>query len=265
VDVAAWLRDLGLEQYAGTFRDNAIDGDVLPELTEEHLRELGLPLGHRLKLLRAIAVLRRPSDTNAFRAPEADAPNAIPAHSDLAPSPAERRQLTLMFVDLVDSTALSARLDPEEMGQLLKAYSAAVTREVARFEGYVAKLMGDGILAYFGWPMAHEDDAERATRAGLAVVQAVGAIRVPGGGALACRAGIATGLVVVGDLIGEGTAQERAVIGETPNLAARLQELAPPGAVVIGTGAGVSGTLRESTRGSVRGAARRQRDAARWP
>ena len=149
---------------------------------------------------------------------------------------AERRQLTVMFVDLVGSTALSARLDPEEMREVLRAYQNTVTGEIARFDGHVAKLMGDGVLAYFGWPRAHEDDAERAVRAGLAIVEAVGRLSTPAGEPLAARVGIATGLVVVGDLVGEGAAREEAVVGETPNLAARLQEAAAPGAVVVADG-----------------------------
>ena len=138
-----------------------------------------------------------------------------------------------MFVDLVGSTELSQRLDPEDMRDVILAYQQAVSREIARYEGRVAKLMGDGVLAYFGWPQAHEDDAERAVRAGLAAATATAGLTAPGGKPLAARVGIATGLVVVGDLIGEGAAQEEAVVGDTPNLAARLQALAEPGAVVI--------------------------------
>ena len=141
-----------------------------------------------------------------------------------------------MFVDLVGSTALSARLDPEEMREVLRAYQNTVTGEIARFDGHVAKLMGDGVLAYFGWPRAHEDEAERAVRAGLAIAEAVGRLATPAGEPLAARVGIATGLVVVGDLVGEGAAREEAVVGETPNLAARLQEAAAPGAVVVADG-----------------------------
>jgi class 3 adenylate cyclase/predicted ATPase len=214
LDIAAWLEGLGLGTHAELFRAHAIDAEVLADLTEADLEKLGLPLGHRKKLLRAIAGLAPPP------------PHPAP------PRAAERRQLTVMLVDLVGSTALSARLDPEELAELLKVYQNTVTGEITRFEGHVAKLMGDGVLAYFGWPRAHEDEAERAVRAGLAIVEAVA--RIEGGGApLACRVGIATGLVVVGDLVGEGSAQEEAVVGETPNLAARLQGLAPPGNIVI--------------------------------
>jgi class 3 adenylate cyclase/predicted ATPase len=138
-----------------------------------------------------------------------------------------------MFVDLVGSTGLSARLDPEELREVIRAYHATVSAEIARFQGHVAKLMGDGVLAYFGWPKAHEDEAERAVRSGLAVVEAVGRLATPAVEPLSARIGIATGLVVVGDLIGEGEAAERSVVGETPNLAARLQALAAPGSVVV--------------------------------
>ncbi len=233
MDVAAWLRSLGLDQYDPAFRDNDVDAEVLATLTADDLRELGVAsLGHRKKLLAAIAALSPESGTAA----EAVA-NANPAES-IAPDPslkvfAERRHLTVMFVDLVGSTALSSRLDPEDMRDIIAAYHDAVSAGVKRFEGYVAKLMGDGVLAYFGWPRAHEDEAERAVRAGLAIVHAVEKLKERAGHTLAARVGIATGLVVVGDLVGEGAAQEEAVVGETPNIAARLQQLAPPGAVVI--------------------------------
>ena len=221
LNVDDWLQGLGLAQYADLFRANDIDGDLLGGLTGDDLRDIGIAsLGHRKKLLGAIAALAA--------APEATVPRRTPS----AP---ERRQLTVMFVDLVGSTALSTRLDPEAMSEVLRGYQNAVAGEVSRFEGLVAKLMGDGVLAYFGWPRAHEDEAERAARAGLAIVAAVA--RLSGGGeALACRVGIATGLVVVGDLVGEGAAQEQAVVGDTPNLAARLQALAEPGQVVVAEG-----------------------------
>jgi class 3 adenylate cyclase/predicted ATPase len=220
VDIAAWLRGLGLERYAETFRAHHIDADVLAELSEDDLKELGVEaLGDRKRLLRAVAAL-----------PPRGGPAAV---LPPFPSGAERRQLTVMFVDLVGSTALTARLDPEEMSELLRRYRDAVVGALARFEGHVAKFMGDGVLAYFGWPKAHEDEAERAVRAGLKVCAAVAALQGPDGQPLAVRVGIATGLVVVGELLGAGTAQERAVIGETPNLAARLQAEARPHEVVI--------------------------------
>src|SRR5207237_9465809 len=148
---------------------------------------------------------------------------------------AERRQLTVMFCDLVGSTALSARLDPEELREVIAAYHRAVAEVVGRFDGFVAKYMGDGVLVYFGYPRAHEDDAERAVRAGLGVIDCVGRLDVQSI-ELRARVGIATGLVVVGDLIGEGSAREQSVVGETPNLAARLQALAEPDTVVIAAG-----------------------------
>src|SRR6516225_5312568 len=146
---------------------------------------------------------------------------------------AERRQLTVMFCDLVGSTALSVRFDPEELREELRAYQNAVSGVVARYDGFIAKYMGDGVLAYFGYPQAHEDDPERAVRAGLEIAAAVTSLETRGTERLAVRIGIATGLVVVGDLVGEGSAQEQAVVGETPNLAARLQALAEPGQIVL--------------------------------
>ena len=198
MDVAVWLRGLGLGQYESAFRENNIDGDLLSRLTTDDLKEIGVvSIGHRRKILDAIAILRAPG---TLAEPPAQLSGAIP--SKPARSISERRQLTVMFVDLVGSTALSSQLDPEEMREVLRAYQSAVAEEVARLEGHVAKLMGDGVLCYFGWPRAREDEVERAVRAGLAVVQAVGRLRTPSGDPLACRAGIATGLAAVGDLIG---------------------------------------------------------------
>jgi predicted ATPase/class 3 adenylate cyclase len=215
-----WLRGIGLEQYAQTFRDNAIDADVLCDLTDEHLRELGLPLGARLKLLRAVAALRTGQTPVS---PEITTPAAR--------TDAERRQVTVMFSDMVGSTALSARMDPEDLREVISAYQKCVAETVGRFGGFVAKYMGDGVLIYFGYPQAHEDDAERAVRAGLELVSAVGAVETHS--PLQTRVGIATGLVIVGDLIGSGASQEQAIVGETPNLAARLQGRAEPNSVVI--------------------------------
>jgi len=219
MDIAAWLRGLGLAQYEPAFRENAIDDTILPSLTAEDLRELGVALiGHRRKLLDAIAALR------------AEAPAASPAATGPASAP-ERRQLTVMFCDLVGSTALSTRFDPEDLREVIGAYHRVVADTVARFAGFVAKYMGDGVLIYFGYPAAHEDDAERAVRAGLAVVDALQGLDAPV--SLQVRLGVASGLAVVGDLIGAGAAQERGVVGETPNLAARLQAMAEPGTLVI--------------------------------
>jgi class 3 adenylate cyclase len=226
MEVAAWLQSLGLERYEPLFRDNEIDWEVLPQLTSEDLREIGVvAIGHRRKLLDAIAALGAETPV-----PVRAAPRDAPAQTD-----AERRQLTVMFCDLVGSTALAARLDPEDLREVIAAYHRAVAEVVAGFDGFVAKYMGDGVLVYFGYPRAHEDDAERAVRAGLDVIDAVGRLDVKSV-KLEARVGIATGLVVVGDLIGEGSSQEQSVVGETPNLAARLQALAEPDAVVIAAG-----------------------------
>jgi len=211
LDIGEWLRGLGLQSYEQTFRDNGIDLELLPQLTADDLKEIGVQaVGHRRKILGAIG------STEAR-----------------APASAERRQLTLVFVDLVGSTDLSRRLDPEELREIMRAYQNTVAGEITRLGGHVAKFLGDGVLAYFGWPQASEDATERAVRAGRAAVAAVGGISASAGNLLAARVGIATGLVVVGDLLGEGAAKEEAVTGETPNLAARLQQAAEPGSVVI--------------------------------
>jgi class 3 adenylate cyclase/predicted ATPase len=222
VDIVEWLRGLGLEKYAPAFAENAINWDVLPQLTADDLKEIGVAaVGDRRRLLAAIATLRG---------------SAVPAAPTAVLSPdesgaAERRQLTVMICDLVGSTPLATRYDPEDLREIVGAYHRCVADTVGRFGGFVAKYMGDGVLIYFGYPEAHEDDAERAARAGLATIEAVGqlATQEP----LNLRIGIATGLVVVGDLIGAGAAQERGVVGETPNLAARLQALARPGTLVV--------------------------------
>ncbi|MGC2203769.1 MAG: adenylate/guanylate cyclase domain-containing protein, partial [Stellaceae bacterium] len=197
MDIAGWLRGLGLEQYEPAFRENDIDGEVLQRLTAEDLRDLGIAsVGHRRRLLDAIKAL--PADSApTFAAPRIE-------------TGAERRQLTVVFCDLAGSTSLSARLDPEDLRDVLGAYHKAVAEVVAGFEGYVAKYMGDGVLVYFGYPRAHEDDAERAVRAGLEIEAAVSSLETRGTERLAVRIGIATGLVVVGDLVGEGSAQEQA-------------------------------------------------------
>ena len=227
MDVAEWLRDLGLEQYAPAFRDNDIDGEVLRRLTGEDLRELGVrSIGHRRRLLDAIS---------ALGAVLADVASAAASFAVPPQAEAERRQLTVMFCDLVGSTALSARLDPEDLREVIAAYHRAVAKVVAEADGFVSRYMGDGVLVYFGYPQAHEDDAERAVRAGLGAVDAVRSLDVKSV-KLQTRVGIATGLVVVGDLIGHGSAQEQSVVGETPNLAARLQALAEPDTVVIAAG-----------------------------
>jgi class 3 adenylate cyclase/predicted ATPase len=230
VDIPAWLEDLGLGQHARAFRDNDIDAALLPTLTADDLRELGITsLGHRKRLLAAIAALNGRADARPLAAPLA----ALAPRSGSAPLQAERRQLTVMFVDVVGSTTLAAELDPEDMAEVIRAFQDACAGVITRFEGLVAQYAGDSVLAYFGYPRAHEDDAERAVRAGLDLIDAVGRLTPRAGGALQVRVGIATGLVVVGDLAGEGGTREDAVIGGTPNLAARLQTLAAPGAVLI--------------------------------
>ena len=219
MDIGRWLQSLGLERYVQAFDENHIDAEVLASLTADDLIGLGVTsVGHRRKLLDAIAALR--TDVG---------PALEPTAAALA---AERRQLTVMFCDLVGSTALAARIDLEDLREVIAAYHRAVTDVVRSFDGFVAKYMGDGVLVYFGYPRAHEDDAERAVRAGLGAIEAVGCLDV-NSVKLQARVGIATGLVVVGDLIGEGSAQEQAVVGETPNLAARLQTLADPDVVLI--------------------------------
>jgi class 3 adenylate cyclase len=228
MDVVVWLRSLGLEQYEAAFRENAIDFSVLPDVTDQDLEKLGVLLGHRRKLLRAIANL----ETNAKATL---GPVVAPVAVDTSPrDTAERRQVTVMFSDLVGSTALSARMDPEDLREVISAYQKCVAESVQRHGGFVAKYMGDGVLVYFGYPQAHEDDAERAVRAGLELVVAIGALKTHA--PLQTRVGIATGLVVVGDLIGSGEAQERGIVGETPNLAARLQGIAEPNMVVVAEG-----------------------------
>jgi class 3 adenylate cyclase/predicted ATPase len=222
--IETWLRSLSLEQYEKTFLDNAIDLAILPELTEGDLEKLGVLLGHRKIMLRAIAALG------------ASAPAIVQGETRWRQrESAERRQLTVMFCDLAASTELSARLDPEDFRELLGTYHAAVRKEIKRFDGFIAKYMGDGVLIYFGYPRAHEDDAERAVRAGLGLARGIARIKA-GAAYLASRIGIATGLVVVGDLIGSGDAQERGVVGDTPHLAARLQGLAEPNTVLTDEG-----------------------------
>jgi class 3 adenylate cyclase len=210
MDIVVWLRSLGLGKYEAAFRDNDIDETVLPSLTHENLKELGVAsLGHRVKLLDAITALRNDGSGKTLdTASTSSAPRTHPEDR------AERRQVTVMFSDLVGSTALSARMDPEDLREVISAYQKCVAETVQRFGGFVAKYMGDGVLVYFGYPQAHEDDAERAVRAGLELLAAVSDLKTHA--ALQTRVGIATGLVVVGDLIGSGASQEQAIVGETP-------------------------------------------------
>ncbi len=224
MSVRRWLGDLGLSEFAELFEANLIDEDVLAQLTDADLQELGLPLGVRVKLRGPLEDLR------SGRASDQVAQTAQP-HAEGA----ERRRITVMFIDLVGSTALQSRLDPEDMAEVIRAYQDACAGVITRFGGHVAKYMGDGVLAYFGWPAAHEDEVAQAVRAGLAIVDSVSDLEADGT-ALESRVGLATGLVVVGDLVGEEESQERVVVGETPNLAARLQGEAQPNHVVISEG-----------------------------
>src|SRR6185312_6836973 len=224
MDIGEWLRNIDLGQYEAAFRDNEIDGEIVRSLTADDLKDLGVTLvGHRRRILAAIAELSAPAIIVPAAAGTGHSPQAA----------AERRQLTVLFCDLAGSTAMSARLDPEDMREIIRAYQDACTGVIARYDGFVAKFMGDGVLAYFGFPRAHEDDAERAVRAGLDLTDAVASLPTPNAEILRTRIGVATGIVVVGDLVGHGSAQEQAVIGDTPNLAARLQTRAEPGGVLI--------------------------------
>jgi len=223
--ITDWLKKLGLSEYVQCFVQNGISLAALPHLTDADLKEIGVLLGHRRIMLAAISELTSAAEPVTS---QPAAPRAEPRDD------AERRQLTVMFTDLVGSTALSTKLDPEDLRYVIGVYHKCVAETVARFDGFVAKYMGDGVLVYFGYPQAHEDDAERAVRTGLALTEAVGKVRAQE--PLQVRIGVATGLVVVGDLVGSGEAQERGVVGETPNLAARLQGIAAPNMVVIADG-----------------------------
>lgn len=231
VDVVKWLSDLELTQYSAIFAANDIDGEVLVDITDSDLQTLGVTLGHRKKLLRAIAALS--GGTPNIGGQMDTTRTTVPVVPDAATQEAERRQLTVMFCDLAGSTMLSERLDPEDLRKVIRRYQIACSDVIARYEGTIAKYLGDGILVYFGYPRAHEDDAERAVRSALGIIRAIETVENGLGDPIQARIGISTGVVVVGDIIGEGAAQEQAVIGETPNLAARLQSLAPQNAVVI--------------------------------
>ena len=220
--IADWLETLGLSEYAQRFADNAIDLTTVRDVTEQDLKEIGVRLGHRRKILRAIAELNGPAPPSAETA-------TVPDVRDQA----ERRHLTVLICDLVGSTALSARLDPEDMRMVIDAYHAACARIMPTYDGFLAEFRGDGILAYFGYPRAHEDDAERTLRAALDIVAAVAALKTRAGQPLAVRIGIATGLVLVGNLTGHRALREHAVVGDAPNIAARLLAIAEPGTIVI--------------------------------
>src|SRR3984893_16354192 len=235
MNIGVWLRNLGLERYETAFRENEVTAANLPKLTADDLKEIGVTaVGHRRVLLEAITALRAGSTASAVQ-PQPKALEGVSRSrlADQQSAQAERRPLTVMFCDLVGSTALSGRLDPEDLRSIISSYHRCCTELIERNGGFVATYMGDGVLCYFGYPQAHEHDAERAVQTGLALVDAMPKLTTAAGIALQVRVGIATGLVVVGDLIGAGAAREQAVVGETPNLAARLQALAEPGTVVI--------------------------------
>jgi class 3 adenylate cyclase len=221
--IAEWLEKLGLEQYTKLFTENEIDVSVLPHLTDQDLKDIGVPLGHRRKIFAAI----NQGSASVQPSAEAERPK-VPIIQEKTP---ERRYVTVLFSDLVGSTALSARLDPEDLREVIAVYQRCVEETVRRFGGIIAKFLGDGVLVYFGYPEAHEDDPERAVRAGLELTAAITGLNTAE--ALEARVGIATGLVVVGDRIGSGASQEQAIVGKTPNLAARLQGIAAPNMVVI--------------------------------
>jgi class 3 adenylate cyclase/tetratricopeptide (TPR) repeat protein len=220
--ITGWLELVGLSEYANLFIENNIDVDVLRDLTDQDLEAIGVSFGHRKKILRAIVALREPARRSSqFPLPE------------LPRDEAQRRQLTMIFCDLVGSTRLSLQFDPEELSELISAYQAVCSSVISTYDGFIARFIGDGVLAYFGYPAAHEDDAERAVRAGLEIAAAMQRITNRSGTKLEVRIGIATGLVVVGDLIDRSPSEKQLAVGETPNLAARLQSLADPGSVVI--------------------------------
>src|SRR3984885_1982341 len=229
MDIADWLRALGLEQYEAALRENAVDADLLPSLTAEDLKDLGITaVGHRRRLLDAIAKLR----VNGALPDDPSTPAQTAGSSDDEPdrpqqSVAERRQVSVMFCDMTDSTQMSTRLDPEDFGAVIRSYQSCVAATITRFDGFIARYVGDGVLIYFGYPRAHEDDAERAVRAALAIIAEIG--QTPAlSECVRVRIGIATGLVVVGEPIGTGESRQQTAIGETPNLAARLQAMAEP-------------------------------------
>ena len=238
-EIGQWLLSLGMSQYVDTFEENHITIDDLPDLSDADLKELGVTsMGHRKGILRSAADPASQVDISSTVVASTASSSGLNkiSTSDNPTSnsnSAERRQLTVMFADLVGSTELSGRLDPEDMRDAITIYQECVAKQVIEIEGHVAKYMGDGVLCYFGWPQAHEDDAERAARAALNIISNLALASAPHGEKLEARIGIATGLVVVGDLIGEGASQEEAVIGETPNLAARLQGVANPGQIVV--------------------------------
>jgi class 3 adenylate cyclase len=237
MDITAWLRALRLERYAAAFQQNEITADVLPYLSAEDLKEIGVgPVGDRRRLLTAIASLDAKTGGATNRGVEdasASPAQAGSAEALAAASGGERRQVTVLFSDLVGSTELSTKVDPEDLREFLRVYRTMVTAEIERHRGFLARFLGDGILAYFGYPQAHENAAELAVRSALALVARLRSLPPLAGTRPQIRVGIATGLVVVGDLLGPGEAREHSIVGETPNLASRLQSLANPGSILI--------------------------------
>ena len=226
MDIRQWLDELGLGQYAEPFEANEIARDILPDVTDQTLKDIGVSVaGHRIRLLKAIAALAGTTE-GGDESPPADSPTKKSATPE-----AERRQITVMFCDLVGSTALSEKLDPEELRGVMGAYRKACADVIGRYDGHVAQYLGDGVMVYFGWPKAHEDDAARAVHAGLDIVDAVAGLDAPE--RLEVRVGVATGLVVVGESGADEGADAKLAVGETPNIAARVQGLAEPGTLAI--------------------------------
>jgi class 3 adenylate cyclase len=219
--ISAWLDGIGLGQYTNTFTENGVDLDLLSDLSESDLEKLGVAPGHRKRILRAIS--------DSFVRSQAETSNQVL----LPPSQPEKRNLTVLFCDLVGSTALAVQLDPEDLSAVIRRFQAICTEVIRHNGGYVARFMGDGLLVYFGYPQAHEDEAENAVHAGLDLVARVSQLLLPSGEPLATRVGIATGVVIVEETIGGGSTREQSAVGETLNLAARLQALAEPNSVVI--------------------------------
>jgi class 3 adenylate cyclase/tetratricopeptide (TPR) repeat protein len=221
-DLASWLEAIGLSKHLELFRQHSLDLDVVLDLTEKDLLKLGLPLGDCKRFLRQSAPLDMRRALQSTRGSDHESQGRAP----------ERRRLTILYCDLVDSTALASRLDPEELGPIIGRYLQIVEGIVQRYGGYIDRLVGDGMLVCFGWPVANEDQVERAAAAGLEIVRDVGGLEVGAGGYLNCRVGIATGDVVVGEIFG-GKRRWETVVGSTPNLAARLQSIAPSQAVLV--------------------------------
>jgi predicted ATPase/class 3 adenylate cyclase len=260
--LSVWLQNLGLERYAQLFANNDVDLEVIRILTDDDLKQLGVSFGHRKKILKAVSELDHPPMASSAlpRMAPSPAASAIAAPAEPASADAQRRQITVMFCDLVGSTELSQRLDPEDLRDVMRSYQDTARQVVDRYEGHIAQYLGDGLMVYFGWPHAHGDEAKRALRSGLEIVEATR--RLQGPEELSVRVGIATGLVVIGETTEGETASEMAV-GETPNLAARLQSLARPNTVVISDLtkrlAGASFMCQDLGEHSLKGIAERER------